>query len=90
MTKEDIKVGAYYINTKNLSEFVYFGVGKRVMYQGTFTSNNSEFIEKDLIILNSDNHQGQKVQSPEDSIGGFWDSFEEISRSEAYKILGFR
>ena len=85
MTKQDIKVGAYYTNYGNSQ--LYLGVGKRIMWQATYSNEDSNFIEKDLIILSFDSYHGQKVQSGDDSVDGFWDDFVEISELKALGII---
>lgn len=79
MRKEDIQVGARYTNLFS-PNYIYLGIGKRVMWKGTFNNDDSEFTDKNLIVICGTTTQlGQIVQNPEDCEDGFWDSFVRIS-----------
>ena len=80
MKPKDIKVGALYKNTSlGLSDNLYLGVGKRVMWEGTNTNKESNFTDKHLVIVNSnDDTIGQMIQDPENCFRGVWESFIEV------------
>ena len=68
MTKDDIKVGAFYKHI-SLPKNLYLCVGKIL---------SGKHYEKDLIIFNGDN-MGLKVHSPKDCNNkSFWDEFYQV------------
>lgn len=80
MTPDQIQVGKYYRNSRDESS-LYLGAGKRVMWEGNFTNSESNFTNKQLVIVGPlDNDMlGQVVQNPEDCFKGFWDNFYMVS-----------
>jgi hypothetical protein len=79
MTKDDIKVGQLYRNHSN--SFLYLGVGKRVMWQGTYTNSDSNFTDKNLINVDFGSpYLGLVTQSPDDCYEGFWEDFYECDK----------
>lgn len=80
MTKDQIIVGQKYKHIS--SNYIYLGVGKRVMGEGSFSNHESNFTHKNLIIIDGlDNLNlflGQIVQDPVDCREGMWDGFEKI------------
>lgn len=78
MKTKDIVVGRYYVN-RNFPSQLYLGIGKRVMWEGTAGNSESNFTNKGLVIVRSDeNYIGQLVQNPEDCHSGVWDNFEVV------------
>lgn len=81
MNPSDIVVGQFYKNnsSKLYKEHLYLGVGKRIMWEGTETRKESNFKNKELVILAPIEYRGMIVQSPEDCEEGFWDYFEKVN-----------
>lgn len=78
MKPEDIIVGRLYHN-KLYTGVMYLGIGRRVMWKGKWANDEANFTDKQLVIVQSShNNVGQIAQSPDDSIDGFWESFELI------------
>ncbi len=76
MTPNDIVVGKKYTNGKH----TLLGCGKRVMWEGTFNSNDSNFTEKHLVIIDStmDNALGMFIQDPDDCSALVWEAIRPV------------
>lgn len=73
MKPSDIKVGQKYKH--KLTDAIYIGAGKRVMWQGTFENSVCQFTNKCLVDIGIySEYAGQIVQDPEDCFEGFWDN----------------
>lgn len=76
MHPNDIKVGQTYKNSR-CGDDIYLGIGLRTMWEGKFSTFESNFTNKALVIIKSEEFLGQIMQSPENCREGFWDDFYE-------------
>lgn len=74
MTKNDIIVGAIYTNEINPG-YIYLGIGRRIMWQGSIERDNSNFEDKNLVVISPSKYAGMIVQDPENAICGLWEEF---------------
>jgi hypothetical protein len=75
MKPENIIVGQYYYHPHYPGQ-LYLGIGKRVMWEGTEMNSESNFTNKQLIIVSSKwDNVGQIVQNPEDCSDDVWENF---------------
>jgi predicted metalloprotease len=55
------------------------------MWQGTYKNKDSEFTNKQLVIVKDNTEQdcvGQMIQSPENCLNGYWDRIVPLDRVE--------
>lgn len=75
MTPDTIEVGQRYYRP-SVPQDVFLGVGKRVMWEGTYGNKDSNFHFKHLVLIESDDADqiGLIAQEGDDACDGFWDA----------------